>query len=366
MNSNVKNKGLRGFIKYTGISALIFVIVLILGLSVFWKYLDCYQKADPDIPINELIEHIKEADYKTALSLINDSNIFENEEHLSVYIQENFPEGFEQLTVSSVEAADNSYVYQILNGSKTVFTLNVSSTGDDVGFGISSSKITSASVNPLASINITVPQGSVVYVNGVELDESTASSVTVEGVFNTVLANMKPKMVKYITNGHIVYPEIAVTYDFEYLEQDSNTVTKELICEPLNDDPFDIFYSAALSDVLASNVALKAIDACQTYESFISRSSHVNYLLRHIYPESTFYNLMKEYDNTDKERQYGITYSDAQVKNICLFDSTHYSVHLTVNKTVKVSGQPVTEEKAYTAYLIDVDGDLYVTEIIAK
>ena len=360
------NKSISVFLKRTGITVMAFLLVLVIGLTVFWKYLESYQKTDADIPIDQFVEYIKAGDYASALNIIEDSSVFENEDHLSRFVLENFPSGFEQLSVVSQDLNDGKYIYTVNNGSKPVFTLNVSPSENNVGFGLLSAKIDLVSVNEIAPINITVPQGAVVFVNGAELNSDSAKTTVLDKLFSTVTEELYPKMVTYVSDGHIVYPEIAVTYDFEYIEQDSTTVTKELVCEAVGDDKFNLLFSVSLSDSLLHDVAVKALDSSKAYESFIFRGGHINYLLRHVYSESAFYTEMKDYDNTDRERQYGISYSEEAINRIQMFDNTHFMVDASFVKTIKVSGQPVTEKKNYIVSIINIDGDLKVTDIVVK
>lgn len=360
------NKGIKGFIKCCGICSVVFLIVLIIALSVFWKYLDCYQKSDSLIPVNNFIQLIKRSNFKVALEVSDKTGVFEDENQFAVFISENFPKGFEDLKVVRVGNSDNA-VYEIYNDSDDkVFTLNVGQSDKEIGFGIKESAITEIKVGTIDSIGITVPNGAIVYVNGTVLDKNTAKDVNVTQIFNNIPTETMPKMQRYITEGHLVYPDISVVYNKEIINDDQTTSEKEIICKAINDNAFDLIYVNDCSETDYPEVALKALDSAKNYESFLCRGLHKNYLLRHIYPESDFYDEIKEFDNSQMERQYGISFSDGKYNSIYVLDDYHYIVNVKISKTYKTANETKVDTKEYVVYILNVDGKLVTTDIIIK
>ena len=175
------------------IYALVFIVLMAIGLRFFWGYIDSFEKSQPNHAIDRYIqsfdsEHIRalSADFVSSL----DHELQSEEE--SYALIEGLFRGELRYSKNSVESTDDRLVYAILSGQRLLGTmaLNRNGEGNDVVWTVSDEKFEFSDL--LSSAEFLAPAEWQLSCNGNPLGE------------------------KYITEKGIRYPSMEEAYDYGF------------------------------------------------------------------------------------------------------------------------------------------------------
>jgi len=164
------------------IFSAVILLVMAVGLTVFWKYLESYELSQPEHAVESFLSSVDDDYWREGI--LSASRI-----HPTVFEQNPEQELEEEFYLNAVlggeldwrrmtsEYTDEVPVYVLRAGEIDFCRLELGE-GGDVGFGFSGWKVTEARLleefldRPTLTVEITAPLDSTVTINGVEADES--------------------------------------------------------------------------------------------------------------------------------------------------------------------------------------------------
>lgn len=214
MKNNVKK---RGFVKGMLIYAAVFLVILAVGLGVFWKYIAAYEASRPYNTIEAYMAQLT-GEYVCAHSeeLLNslDGNLQSREEAQTLICQK-IDSGVTYAKKTS-ECSDTQIVYVLRCGSNVIGSVTMTP-AQESSFGFYNWQVTQESFDLScllgSGIQVTVPSDFTVSVNGYTLDETY---ITNDQVHYSVLEEFYdeydlPMMVTYETPAVLGTSEMVVT-----------------------------------------------------------------------------------------------------------------------------------------------------------
>lgn len=177
MQNNVAASGSKGFVKGLVIYGIVLLVLIGAGLAVLWGFLAAYEESRPHIAIDAYVEQLTtEHIVDSSMEILEavDTHI-QSEEACRERMLEALAGEFSYARMAS-ECTDVTQVYMLRCGKQVIGSFAITASGEGA-FGFTPWEISgeefdlSFLINPEV-ISITVPEGYVISVNGVALDES--------------------------------------------------------------------------------------------------------------------------------------------------------------------------------------------------
>lgn len=358
MNAESKKSSYVGFLKKLAVVAVCAVFIIIIGLTIFWKYLECYEKSVQTAPIKNFIAQLQSENYEDALAACDDNHeFFSDSEVLKEYAEENFSGKLKNLRYlkSSSEESDGSVLYNVYSDETKILTVSVVKSDEKVGFGLYSYKLKNIEVKYIDDITVCAPADAVVYVNGNVLDRSYAKVKLLDDMFMGISEDECPSMLIYSIGGCVSYPEIAVVVD-----------TKTVLEAKDTSDRFNLTYLIPCNKEEKNSLEEFSLTVGKAYADFITGDMPKETLLSYIYSKSDFYNDMKEYDNSWYGSHSGVKYENIEISDINIYGEGFASVNIKMLQTMKRGGKDMSFDLDYTISYIYTGNDWKVVNIITK
>lgn len=169
-------------------------IVFAAGLFVLWRYLVAYEKSLPDTAVEEFIEGIDADFIQSMLSEIAAPYVtpFEDADEIIRNIASSLDYDSLICIKDRTEYTSDNPVYVIMSGSRKLFRVWLVKSGEPLGFGLYPFKAGGFDIysdtlfKPEFSINAAIPEGAVIYVNGIAVDEKYAVGKMTSNDFSTL------------------------------------------------------------------------------------------------------------------------------------------------------------------------------------
>ncbi|MBQ8768911.1 MAG: hypothetical protein IJZ15_04610 [Oscillospiraceae bacterium] len=302
-----------------GIYAAIFLVLAIIGLIVFWNYMDAYEESQPQNVIDSYIfnldeEHIQNHSY----DLIESINPEVQSEQDCLDIIADAISGGVSYARKLSECTDDKMVYMLMSDGKTIGKVVLSAQGKG-SFGFSSWKVSEESFDfsflLKQSVTLDVPQHYKVYANGNLLSSHCIiNQDTPIEVLKDFYAdyNTLPYMTTYEVGPYLGEVEITIT------DAEDNVVTPEQAA----DEAFILDNCSSAEKDTLDNLVMDYIGSYVRFSTNADGALDRNYqdILSYIVPDSALAERMADALN-------GLKWVNNQEAEI-LSTTTHYRTRL--------------------------------------
>ena len=340
MKFDVKKTFSQKMLKTIAIYAAIFLVIAIIGLVIFWNYMDAYEKSQPKNIIDSFIYNLDEAHIKTLSSDFIQSvnhDVQSDEDCLAVITDA--IKGGVTYARNMAECTENKMVYMLMSGENTIGKVVLTTNGTGA-FGLAKWEVTEEFFDFSYLLNegvtLEVPGSYKVYADGKLVGrKSIIQQDTPIEVLKDFYAdyNTLPYMVTYKVGPYLGDVEIAIT------DAEDNPVTQE----QAKDLAFILDNCSNSEKDTLDNLVNGFIDSYVRFSTNADEKLNENYadVLTYIVPDSDLAKRMADALNGLKWNKN----QDAEV----LSKTAHYRTRLAgglylydVSYEVKVTHQGVT------------------------
>lgn len=171
-----KKKKMSVFAKGMLLYALIFLLLVGIGLFILWQYMSAYEYSRPDTAMERFFETLDDSEILrfSAESVKTVDRNIQPQAEIDSFILDYIKDGGLRFAKISKESTQERMIYALLLGNEPVGRASIEQTGE-TKFGMKAWNVTSAYIgleNQLHSTEITVPSNCTVSVNGCELNEN--------------------------------------------------------------------------------------------------------------------------------------------------------------------------------------------------
>ena len=352
-----KTKATKGTIVFRTIYVVLtlsLIAAIVYGLGVLWHFLEAFEKSQPEISAKAFIDEIHKNKTLYFDKLEFTPNDFEEKSYAEEYFND-LANSINSFTRNGKESNDEQTVYTLKNDKDNISNITVKSVGKDLGYGFRECEVTDIKFGQVATgaYSVTVPDNAVLYCNGKEVDRS------------------------YITETGEVYGETKYFHDLGsgFLHDSVYTIdgfVKEPVFTAKNTagEPLEL-KDGRFIPITEKNEELSqlALDFAQNYSRFIVGDETLWTVSRYLAPN------MPLYDDLANFMNYWAFHSSYEFQDEMSYDPFYYSdnavsvrvtyKHIMYDVPASVSVDSVLESPTdYTVYLVDLDGEWMVTDIV--
>ncbi len=324
------------------------------GLWHLWHFLEAYEKSQPEIPAKAFIDEI----HKNKTLYFDKLEFTPNDFEEKSFAEEYFNELANSITTFSrngKESDDNQTVYTLRNDKDNIANITVQSVGKDLGYGFCECEVTDIKFGQVATsaYSVTVPNNAVLYCNGKEVPQS------------------------YITKTGTAYEETKYFYDLgtDYIHDNLYTIDG-FVKEPTFTAKNKAGELLELKDgrfipITEKNEELSqlALSFAQSYSKYIVDDETLWSVSQYLAPD------MQLYDDLVNFMNYWTYHTSYEFQEETAYDPFFYSEnsasvrvtykHIMYGVSATVSADNLLETQSdYTVYLVDLDGEWKVTDIV--
>ncbi len=357
MSNNDKNN-MSTYMKIYLTVIAIFVAILAVACIVLWNLLDAYEKTRPRHVAEEVFnKYFVTRDIGSFVKEINTNmEIFESPESINAGVNELFANAkLDLLSVSSDDKGNENFAVTADN--KRIATFTVSPTARSAGFGLKYSEVSKAEffLASYTDIDIRVPKGYTLLVNGHTVDERYISMADIEdkscqympdGVEGIKYNNykitglfFKPELKVMALNG----TETTITY---------NSVDKLYVANVVND--------TALQTEYAEHI----LKAAKAYTLYLSNDGPFSEISKYLDKKSPYHNRLSKVEVEWVRDHSSYKISNEKVSEFYRYSDDVFSCRVTLDETLVRSGyKNYTEHIDVVFYLKKINGEFLIYEI---
>ncbi|MDE6725487.1 MAG: hypothetical protein K2J79_07770 [Ruminiclostridium sp.] len=352
-----KTKATKGTIVFRIIYTVLtlsLIATIAYGLGVLWHFLEAYEKSQPEIPAKTFIDEIHKNKTLYFDKLEFTPNDFEEKSYAEEYFND-LANSINSFTRNGKESNDEQTVYTLKNDKDNIANITVKSVGKDLGYGFRECEVTDIKFGQVvtSAYSVTVPDNAVLYCNGKVVDKN------------------------YITETGAVYDETKHFYDLgsDYLHDNVYTIdgfvkeptftAKNMAGEPLELKDGRFIPTTEKNEELSQ----LALNFAQNYSRFIVGDETLWTVSRYLAPN------MPLYDDLVNFMNYWTYHTSYEFQEETAYDPFFYSEnsasvrvtykHIMYGVPASVSTESQLETQSdYTVYLVDLDGEWMVTDIV--
>jgi len=214
--SSGRKRRLSRFSRFLLIYAAVFLVIIAIGLTFFWKYIAAYEISRPENTMDELMPLMSENDGTDSLKKYFEVSEFEDKDAViskiySTYLQD------QSCTYRKMpgEYADDSPVYMIRSGTTDLFKVNLAPKGENAaGYGFQLWEVSAIALlkDNARTLTIEAPPTSAVSINGkaVSKDYITDNQVEYENL-SKFEGELKDGVYRVLYSIDGIYDEVSVT-----------------------------------------------------------------------------------------------------------------------------------------------------------
>lgn len=294
------------------------------GLSWVWNYLVEYEKSNPQHAVREILTLYQAGDYAGAMARagVKESGFFTASEY-EAYVKKALGDLDEVKIYETQAEGKKAYRLKGSSGSGIRFVLDEMSGKLKYGLPLYQAKEDTVATQ---SWQIYAPPHVKVNVNGTELtQEYRAQNAKGCSAFDGLKdAGLAPVQSVYKITGLINPPEISLS-----------GIPKEEYHMQASDGTISItLYPSDVKRVLYEEIAL---ETAKTYAKFVSRDAKFAELKKYLYPETKFYDSIRNYSNYWYIEHDSISFENVKVQNTVEYSETHFSTEVSFDFVVNKS-----------------------------
>lgn len=352
----MKKKTTKGTIVFRtvyGLLTLLGLCFVTAALFILWQALAAYEKSDPSIPMNRLMEEF-DADRGSLLSRLNgECNEFEDESAIEDYF-DRLTEGELSYSRNGKKSGGDKTVYNISAREGVIAEAEVVKSDKELGCGFYEYELSDVKFGdiPTFSRSVTAPSSAKVFCNGKEISPvyitETGTAYPEAKHFQGLIENV-PCSVTYEIAGFINEPEFTAKDQSEHS-----------LC--LKDGVF------SLAREENRELSQLALDFAESYSKYVVNDGRLSETASYLAPdmpllaelegyENFWHNWHTGYDFLDVEAEAPIFYSDKCVSVRVRYDHVLYGVNSADNGE---SHSPAD----YTVYMVALEGEWKVTDLV--
>jgi len=340
---------------------LLFGIPLGIGsLRELWSFLEEYQISLPENVAQEGLELFQERDIGTLSQFVDYTpHPLDRTGSLNGWLAEylGFDDEDTEYTLIPKTGGANQKRYVVARDGFQIAELTLTPSGKETKRGFSLwelSDIDIASVAGDYGIEIVVPQGVEVTVNGFPLDENylidNAVPLEISG-YRDLGENYQPIALKYRVEGLLEPPEV------EASPKDSGYCTLEVIT-PENREKITHYQAKRLAGQDFIDVAgIKAEFAAKLYARFITKDATLDALLPYLLKGGPLYKQLQGFSNAWYIDHDSYDFQDFEMDDFILYDESHYSCNVRFRYIIRMGAKVYEYPSAYTLYFVYGAGD---------
>lgn len=329
---------------------LIAVGIVIYALTLLWRFLEVYEKCQPENAIKAYVDTFSAENIPVGAIDVT-FNEFEDESVLDVYIRE-LTDGEAVYRRNGRESDAAKTVYDININDKTVARATVTPCEEEAGFGMHEYEVSDIQFGKVrvSSCSVTIPSNASLYFGNKKVDEKYIASKgepypeteKFQGYFEGEICD-----VTYTVDGFIAPPEITVKDSY------GNTLKKD-------GDKY------VMSTTKNEELSQLALDFSKAYSEYILGDGTFYNVASYLAPdvplynelyffENTWHNYHTDYDFLDIEMGDPLFYSDACAAVRIKYDHVLYGVQTDSGERHSAAD--------YTVYLVSIDGTWQVIDL---
>ena len=345
-------KGTVAFRIIYGALSLITASIIVIALAHLWKALAAYEKSNPEIPVNKLMEEFDNNKADLLKKLKVECNEFEDETAIEGYFKK-LTNGVLSYSRNGRESDDSKTVYNIISSEGVIAEAKVRKSDRDLGYGFYEYELYDVKFGeiPTFDYSVTAPGNAAVFCNGKEVSEvyvtETSAAYPETGHFQGLIEST-PCSVTYKITGFINEPE------FTAYDQSGHPLT-------LRDGKF------SLAQTKDGELSQLALEFSKTYSRYVVNDGGLNAVAQYLAPNMPIYSELYSYENywhnwhtsydfLDTEADDPIFYSDKCVSVRVRYDHVLYGV----NSAENGESHSLAD---YTVYMVKLGGEWKITDL---
>lgn len=360
--SNRKRNKTSLFIKiYLGVTiAALAVIVVIWG--VLWSFLKAYEASQPQYKIEQIVDALNNGQADEYTDYIHyQVNRLEDDNTYKKYITDKLGSGNIEYTRKSGEYSKDTPVYQLKDGNNPVGVVYLKKSDTKAKFNTPIWEIDRIDnvIGQTKDYTVTVPKGTVISVNGIDLDETyiIEDNAECKNLGNVTKYITAPKMTVYQLTGLAAQPDIKAI---------GPVYNSELSVE--SEDNGQIVYGFESTDSLKTEQQDRIITITKTYGNYVTNDVGYSALSPYILPGSYATSYLKNIAKTNiwTASHSANDFDDLTVYNYQIYTDTCFSCEVKFNLVIHTWSQDFTYPTHIKYVFIKSGNAWYVADISLK
>lgn len=352
----MKSKFAKGLLIYClALAGFVIFIMILLG-----AYLVSFQKSLTDDAIKNFVSDLKSDTTETVENYLVVSSQYETSETVASGIKDIIEKDDIVYSKNLKESSDDTPIYYAKVGEDLILKITLKSSGS-VGFGMTGWEVSSVEIAETSQgeqkLTVSVPGGCTLYINGVEASADYVVGAyppkDLESLYNQGFVSDSCLETRYEISGLIAKAEVKV------LDASGNNVAMEE-----NEKEYTPTYAASAE--FEDSVRDRVLSVIEPYAKFqandVSFSKLSPYLL----------------DGTEMKWRIGTSdvkwfadhkalyISEAEMKNVKLFDENTFSCNVTFTQVIEKSNATETTYSDYTWVFVNRDGSWYMADMFTN
>jgi len=351
----MKRKTTKGTVAFRTIyltMTVLFAGLIIAALYILWNGLSAYEKSDPKLPMNALMEELKKNKSDFIKNLNISTNRFEDKAVLDSYL-EALTAGELSYTRNGKKSSDDKVIYNIKAGDGVIAEAEVIKSDKELGYGFYEYELGGVTFGevPTHEYSIIAPDCVRVFCNGImvssdyitETGEAYPETEHFQG-----LLSVSPRDVTYTVGGFVGEAE------FTAYDGAGNLLE-------LRDGRFSL---AQIADDKLSQLALEFSEA---YSKYVVNDGYLSTVADYLAPNIPFYAELEGYENFWHNWHSDYDFIGVEVGDPVFYDEKCASVkvkydHVLYGVSSSENGE-VHSKADYTVFMVNMNGIWKVVDL---
>lgn len=319
--------------------------LIITALYLLWNGLSAYEKSDPELPVNALMEELNKNKSAFVKNLNASTNKFEDKAVLDTYLDA-LTAGELSYVRNGKKSTDDKVVYSIKAGEGVIAEAEVVKSNNALGYGFYEYELKGVTFGevPTHGYTVTAPDSVRVYCNGIMVSNdyiTETGEVYPESEHFQDLLSAPPRDVTYTVGGFIGEAEFTA-YD------GAGNLLK------LKDGRF------SLAQFANEKLSQLALDFSEAYSRYVVNDGGLGAVADYLAPNTSFYSELEGYENFWHNWHSDYDFIGVKVGDPIFYDENCASVkveydHVLYGVSSSENGE-VHSKADYTVYLVNMDG----------
>lgn len=334
--------------------SLTFLAALLIAAALFilWNGLSAYEKSDPEIPMNTVMEEFGKNKSALVKNLNASVNEFEDREVLNDYLDA-LTAGELSYSRNGKKSTNDRVIYSIKAGDGVIAEAEVVKSDKELGYGFYKYELNGITFGeiPTHDYSVTAPDSARVFCNGIMISSSYITDrgeIYPESEHFQGLLSAPPKDVTYTLSGFISEAE------FTAYDGAGNPLE-------LKDGKF------SLAQIADGGLTQLALDFSKAYSRYVVNDGKFGEAADYLASGTPFYSELGDYENFWHNWHSGYDFLDVEAEDPVFYDEKCAAVRVKYDHVlygVNSSENGELHSKAdYTVYLVKTNGSWLVVDL---
>ena len=325
------------------------------GLRELWDFLEEYQLSLPENAAQKGLELFQKREIETLSRFAEYTpHPLDRVSSLDGWLEDylGFYDGDAEYTLIPRTGTSSQKRYVVARDGIKIAELLLTPTAGETKRGFPLWEVSDIDIAPVSGrcgVEIIVPQGVEVTVNGIPLDAEylveNALPAEVSG-YQEMPPELQPTVMKYRVEGLLEPPELSARS-----KGDGSCVIEEIDPEGENLSRYQVTHFAG--DSLRETAGLKAEYTAQLYARFITKDAQLEALLPYLLQGGPLYNQLYGFSNAWYIDHDSYEFQDFEMSRFILYDGSHFSCDVDFNYIIRMGNQVYEYPSAYTLYFVN-------------